>query len=303
MKITAGLGSLEAYPRLAKAGADELFAGFVPMEWLEKYGNITPLNRREVLLHGMQLDTLGEMRLLRSMIEEHGAPVALTFNSISYLPEQYPVIADMLSSLSNLGFRDWIIADPALILYLRAQGMDDRIHLSGEAGCFHPDALRLMSRLGIDRFIFPRKLTPDDMAACISALPGPEYEAFALNERCIFSGAFCSSLHCDELDHICHLPFLPYGSDVAHSAVDEADFDGFGAGGCALCALPALSRAGVTHLKVVGRGAHIEDMERDVHLLRRALSIENASPETLRQEILGGNCGKNCYYPGFGCNI
>ena len=27
-----------------------------------------------------------------------------------------------------------------------------------------------------------------------------EYEAFILNERCHYTGAFCSSLHCDELD-------------------------------------------------------------------------------------------------------
>ena len=38
MKITAGLGRLENFSRLVKAGADELFAGFVPLAWLEKYG-------------------------------------------------------------------------------------------------------------------------------------------------------------------------------------------------------------------------------------------------------------------------
>lgn len=36
MKITAGLGKPEDYIRLASAGTDELFAGFVPLEWLEK---------------------------------------------------------------------------------------------------------------------------------------------------------------------------------------------------------------------------------------------------------------------------
>ena len=36
MKITAGLGALKDYDRLVAAGADELFAGFVPLDWLEK---------------------------------------------------------------------------------------------------------------------------------------------------------------------------------------------------------------------------------------------------------------------------
>lgn len=297
MKITAGLGSPESYPRLVSAGADELFAGFVPLDWLEKYGNITPLNRREVLMHNIQLDSMGEMQLLASMVADHGAPVAVTFNSISYLPAQFPMIGDMIASLAGLGFRDWILADPALILYLRSQNTPGRIHLSGDAGCFNPDALRLFCRLGVDRLIFPRKIRPEEMSACIRAVPGLEYEAFALNELCHYSGALCASLHCDELDHICHLPYLPFGPDCKPAAEHDFPEDGFGAGGCALCALPRLARAGVTHLKIVGRGAHIKCMERDIRMMRRALEMTDASPEELRRAILGQNCSKRCYYP------
>ena len=297
MKITAGLSGIEAYPLLSDAGADELFMGFVPSAWLEKYGNLTPLNRREVLLHGIQADTMDEMRLLSAMIEERGVPVALAFNSICYLPEQYPVIADMLLELAHLGFRDWILADPGLILYLKKQDVNGRVHLSGEAGCFNPDAFRLFGSMDIRRYIFPRKMLPGEMAACIAAVPGAEYEAFALNERCHYSGAFCSSLHCDELDHLCHVPWMACGPDC--SAQDAPDFpaDGFGAGGCALCALPALARAGVTHLKVVGRGGHAELIARDVRLLRRAAELGDVPAEILMREIPGGVCSKNCYYP------
>ena len=67
MKITAGLGALENLPRLAAAGADEVFCGYVPVSWLEKYGNFTPLNRREVLLQGLQIDSMSDLKLLRRM--------------------------------------------------------------------------------------------------------------------------------------------------------------------------------------------------------------------------------------------
>ena len=297
MKITAGLGCFEDYVRLASAGADELFAGFVPVEWLEKYSNIIPLNRREVLLHGIQLDSFGEMRLLANLIETHGVPVSLTFNSLAYLPEQYPIIADMLDRLLCLGFADWIIADPALILYLRSQNLSGRIHLSGEAGCFNPDAMRFFEPFGIHRWIFPRKMLPEEMAACIAAMPGAEYEAFALNERCHYSGAFCMSLHCDELDHICHVPYRPDGPDIQLKASPLPSADTFGAGGCALCALPRLQKAGITHLKLVGRGAHPQWIERDIRLLRQALEMKGASPEELRREIMGNDCSHSCYYP------
>lgn len=296
MKITAGLGRPEDYIRLAKAGADELFAGYVPFAWLEKYGNITPLNRREVLMYPIQFSTPGEMRLLGKMIQDYGVPVALTFNSISYLPEQFPMIGDMLASLASLGFRDWILADPALILYLKQQGIEGRIHLSGEAGCFNPDAMEFFGSMGVHRFIFPRKISPLEMAACTAAAPGHEYEAFILNEKCHYSGAFCSSLHCDELEHICQVPYLPFGPDCRES-LPAAEPDGsFGESGCGLCALPQLKAAGITHLKVVGRGAHIECMERDVRTLRHALALGDASAEEIRREIMGNSCSKNCYY-------
>lgn len=297
MKITAGLGTADAYEALAKAGADELFAGFVPLGWLEKYTNIVPLNRREVLMHNIQIESFSEMELLRGKIERWGVPVALTFNSTCYLPEQYPLIAEMLTRLSALGFQDWILADPALIHYLNRQGIRGRIHLSGEAGCFNPDAMEFFSEFGIHRWIFPRKITPKEISACIAAVPNAEYEAFMLNERCQYSGAYCSSLHCDELEHICHVPYRAVGSDMQPMPADENDPEAFGAGGCGLCALPGLRRAGVTHLKVVGRGAHIQLLERDIRLLRRAMELGDVSADVLRRELLKGKCAQNCYYP------
>lgn len=297
MKITAGLSCLDAYDVLADAGADELFAGFVPLSWLERYGNLTPLNRREVRMHDIQLDSFSEFQLLARKIEKRGVPVALAFNSICYLPEQYPVIAEMLSRLLQLGFADWILADPGLMLYIRQQKLPGRIHLSGEAGCFNPDAMRFFQRFGISRWIFPRKITPEEMTACIHAVPGAEYEAFMLNERCQYSGAYCASLHCDELDHICHVPYRPCGPEIHRSEPDKGDCADFGAGGCGLCALPRLRRSGVTHLKVVGRGAHVKWLQRDIALLRRALELGDVPPEMLRREILNNRCSNDCYYP------
>lgn len=298
MKITAGLGAVENLPRLAAAGADEVFCGYVPISWLEKYVNFTPLNRREVLMQGLQIDSMSDLRLLRRMADDCGVDVALTFNSLYYLPEQLPLLCELFHELKQLGLNRWILADPALMLHLRQQGVGGQIHLSGEAGCFNPEALAFFRRLGISRCIFPRKLTPEEMAVCVASAPELEYEAFALNENCHFSGAHCLSLHCDELAPLCHVPYLPVGPDCPKA--DDASApaaDGFGASGCGLCALPRLRRAGVTHLKLVGRGSYIEWIERDVRMLRRSLELGDAAPDVLRREILGGRCSGACYYP------
>lgn len=50
----------------------------------------------------------------------------LTFNSLYYLPEQYPEIGDIIEKCMGIGFRSYIIADPALLVYLKNRGFPVR---------------------------------------------------------------------------------------------------------------------------------------------------------------------------------
>lgn len=298
MKITAGIGNIEHYEALAQVGADECFIGYVPIDWLEKYVNFTPLNRREVLLQSIQLCSLCEMRRLADMVRAYGVPVALTFNSPVYRPEQYPVLLNMFDALGEIGFCDLIIADPALLLRLKSANYSGRIHLSGEAGAFNADAMRFFEKMNISRWIFPRKFPLGDMAECIRTMPDYEYEAFALNELCHYSGAFCMSLHCDEMCHACRIPYFPIGDECENAVEPACDYPptAFGASGCALCALKDLQSAGVTHLKIVGRGAHIDQMQRDVRIMRKACEMTAEGNRDLRALLPDGRCSGNCYY-------
>ena len=90
MKITAGIGSTDAYIPCVEAGAQELFCGYVPADWMEKYGIFLPLNRREVLYYPVQIGARSELQILGSMKEVYGVPVTITLNSLYYTPEQYP---------------------------------------------------------------------------------------------------------------------------------------------------------------------------------------------------------------------
>lgn len=295
MKITAGLGRLEDYRRLVNAGADELFAGFVPLEWLEKYGNDVPLNRREALLQDIQLDCFEDMRILAQMQADAGVPLALTFNSPFYSASVYPMLADILADLQTIGYNGFIIGDTGLLVYLRRLGFSGQIHLSGEAGVYSPDAVRFFAELGVSRIIFPRKISPKRMADCIHAAPKLEYEAFFLNEKCHYSGAYCSGLHCDFFEPICRAPYVCMGSDCALQT-REGDAALLGASGCGFCRLQDLASAGVHVLKVVGRGGHIDWIERDVRTLRAVLDRGDFRPEYLRESLFQGKCSQNCYY-------
>lgn len=134
MKLTVGLGSHCQYIRFVKGRTDEFFCGYVPYSWSEKYGTVLPLNRREVLSCQVQLGAFEELKILKKMKKEYDRQVHLTFNSLYYLPEQYQEIADIIVKCMKLGFQSFILADPALMVYLREKNIPCEIHLSGETG-------------------------------------------------------------------------------------------------------------------------------------------------------------------------
>lgn len=324
MKIVAGLGSIDEYETFVKAGADEFFCGYVPFSWAEKYGVIHPLNRREVLFYNVQIGSMSELQILKKMVDYYGKPVELTFNSIYYTGEQYPVIAEIIIQCMAAGFENFIIADPALMLYLRQQKINCGIHLSGEIAEVNRGMLEQMLPFGIRRVIFHRKNSLEDMQSCIKEADFPhEYEAFILNELCHFSGAFCNSLHCDELTHLCRVPYelgnlhKKEETDAAQKDVAETDRiqgkegkglpldeDGYltGSTGCGLCALYRMKKVGITHLKLVGRGNYTDFMEKDIKQLRKALDIlENSDSEAqyqkkMKASLFPDGCSQNCYY-------
>ena len=324
MKIVEGLGSIDEYEAFVKAGADEFFCGYVPFSWAEKYGVIHPLNRREVLFYNVQIGSMSELQILKKMVDYYGKPVELTFNSIYYTGEQYPVIAEIIIQCMAAGFENFIIADPALMLYLRQQKINCGIHLSGETAEVNRGMLEQMLPFGIRRVIFHRKNSLEDMQSCIKEADFPhEYEAFILNELCHFSGAFCNSLHCDELTHLCRVPYelgnlhKKEETDAAQKDVAETDRiqgkegkglpldeDGYltGSTGCGLCALYRMKQVGITHLKLVGRGNYTDFMEKDIRQLRKALDIlENSDSEAqyqkkMKASLFPDGCSQNCYY-------
>ena len=328
MKLTVGLGSVDEYIRFSEAGADEFFCGYVPYSWTQKYGTMMPLNRREVLCSNVQLGAFSELEILASMIRDYHRPVHLTFNSLFYLPEQYPEIAKIMKACMCLGFQSYIIADPALILYLREHNIDCEIHLSGETGEVNSRMVDFFQQFSLKRVIFHRKNNFDDMKAVIDAEKShgglraeTDFEAFILNEMCQFTGAFCNSLHCDEMGYLCRVSYwlgtVRNGDAVPEKimALQEQTWDqepdlkaydesGYlcGETGCGLCALYQLKQAGITHLKLVGRGNYVDHMEKDIRNLRKALEILDAAEDEtafqcmIKRILFPHGCSEKCYY-------
>ena len=339
MKITSGLGSIDDYPRYVRAGADELFCGYVPFSWSEKYGTVLPLNRREVLNYNVQIGSFSELEILANMVQKYQKPVHLAFNSLYYRQEQYEEITQIIQQCRSIGFDSYILADPALLVYLRKEKIDCEVHLSGDLGTVNSAMTEVFAKEYPKRIIFQRKNTISEMRAVIRHITAQkeaarkewtyptEFEAFALNELCQFSGAFCNSLHCDEMGYLCRVPYWKKpmsfsesklekqeknrpGENISISEWDSASElmnpvseDGYlcGATGCGLCTLKQLSDAGITHLKLVGRGNYTDFMERDIRNLRRTLEIlEDSSTEeeyirAMKAELFPNGFSHMCY--------
>lgn len=72
--------------------------------------------------------------------------------------------------------------------------------------------------------------------------------------------------------------------------------------GCGLCALHQLKQAGITHLKLVGRGNYVDHMEKDIRNLRKALEILDAAEDEtafqcmIKRILFPHGCSEKCYY-------
>lgn len=293
MKITVGLGSIDDYIDYVEAGAEEIFLGYVPLEWTLKYGQLMPLNRREVRYYNVQVGSESEMRILKKMVDVYKVPVAITCNGLYYRPEQYEEIHKYIEHCVDLGFNRFIIADMALLAYLTTKEIasEIEIHVSGELSEMNGYTLELIKKMNITRVIFNRKTTIDEMKKMISANPEIQYEAFAMNEKCHFQGAFCSSLHCDEMLHVCRLPYRVEGQSEIQSETGE---------GCSLCKIGELERAGVNYLKIVSRGNYSESTIKDIKILKKVMEmghkLDRSDYEMLLKDEFRKKCSKNCYY-------
>ncbi len=310
LRMTVGLGCADQFDEYVRAGADEVFCGYVSEKWMASFGTLRPLNRRESVWVNAQAGPITEMRILREKADRAGIPVSVALNAPVYSPEQLPLFAETAEELIGEGFTSLILGDLFALLYLHSGGITKkcRIHVSGETGEVNRGLLPLLWEAGARRLIFHRKVSLEDMRLlkeAMASLGTPmETEAFAMNELCHFTGAYCATLHGDVTVPMCRLPYIPGGVSEKKGSPAVLERSG-GETGCALCALKRLRESGVTVVKVVGRGAKTEDMTERIALLRDALSLEAECADEegyldgLRR-LLGGTCGGACYYPEAG---
>jgi U32 family peptidase len=329
-KILAPFATLSDVEALKKAGADELYCGFVPEYLTDKWPlAFNLLNRRG---EGQSFTDDDKFIVAVNEAREQGLPVYITLNGL-YTQEQYPFLMDIIEKVECVdGVSGIIVADIGLLLLLRKKGFNKEIHISTGGTCFNSRTADYFSELGAKRIVLPRQLTSGEITSIISgSAKDIDIEIFIFAEGCGgYIDGFCTFLHCieksgkialkNDLDIYRSFGYGYEGTgctylknklsdrqfqtfevkteneinvDLDYDAAQQAMF------GCRLCDLYDLKQWPIKALKIVGRGKNIQLLVKHVEIVRKSRellmdpSISSKSYKIQVQQLFNELTGSN----------
>ncbi|MBP5671376.1 MAG: U32 family peptidase [Victivallales bacterium] len=208
MFITFGLDTTDTPARIkeyVKYGAEEFFAGFIPRNWLSKYGWEVCPNRRP-LGHTYNFLQVNELQEVAKAIHDCGARLNLAINAHDNGSERLPYLRSTVETMEQFNPDGYIVADPAVMFSLKAWGINKPIHLSTGVGCFSSESVRFFCKqFKIRRVVIPRKLTISEIKKYIDNLKdiNIEFEVMIIGYRCYFNDEDCHSVHSGSRRNLC----------------------------------------------------------------------------------------------------
>ncbi len=302
-RILAPVDREEEVALLAAAGAHELYGGVQPQGWA---GRSISANQRTFA--SAQFPSEESFARAAAEARAAGTPLHLTLNAPLYDPSDQGDLLALAERATGWGVAGVIVGDLGLLRRLQRAELPLEVTLSTLAGALNRHAVAFFRRFGVSRVVLPRHLTLGEMGALVGAAPDLAYEAFVLVGRCPNEEAYCTFQHSSpEKRWPCEIPYaltgldagpLPEGHPLSrwHASWGEADRRL----ACGLCAIPELTRAGVRHLKIVGRGGPSPAKAANVRLVADFLSGARSREDALAayQARFGRPCHVlACYFP------
>lgn len=314
MKILTPFNDIKYLDQLLEAGADEFYMGFFSSAWKERFGCYSDINRLTLFRETANRYTLEDVREIIRQIHAAGKPLYITLNAPGYHREELSQIKEYIRTLGEYGADGVITGIPELASLIQRCGM--KAIASTMCGIQNAGLAAWYRDVGMDRIIFPRELSTNDMYSVIRSVPEPEYEAFLMRNGCRYQDANCLGIHGGEHGALCYS--LRFGETVCHGRPGSGDFSerlkqahdtfchAFHEFACGQCAIYRLDQIGVGTCKIVGRLDNPEEILGDVALTRKNIEIAKQSrseAEYLYSMIPAGDpeqyCrgGLSCYYP------
>jgi putative protease len=311
VKILSPVDRLAEVELLADAGAEELYGGYVPGKWLKRYSMMGSMNQR--YFPSAQIVSEAELSRIVKAAHRREARFYLTLNAPYYLKSQYDEVLEEAARAAGLGVDAFIVTDLGLIMRLKDKLPGVDVHLSTLGAVFNSGCAKFFSRLGISRMVLPRELTISEMSGIIRANPGINFDAFVMIGKCPNIEGFCGFTHnsaslvwpCEEPYRIEVVKGGSRADDVVNAQMGWSRVNRRQA--CGLCATARLRDAGVTALKLVGRGGPTDMKVKVTAAVRHMLDMAGRDAGEAEMHRTGmakykGVFGKDCnpyicYFP------
>ncbi len=315
MILISPIDRLEEAELLLDAGADELYGGWVPKEWLERYRLLASINQRTFA--GAQIAGYEDLQEIVRRVHDRGKRFSLTLNAPFYSDEQLPLLFDYVDQAVAAGVDGVILADLGLLRLLRRRHGGLEYHASTLAHLTNSGAAAFYAAQGIDRLVFPRHLPVTEMAEIVGKVPGLRCDAFILIGNCPNSEGLCTFHHSSPAQiWPCEIPYRiePLAPDpsprLQRAMVRQGGWAlGDRRHGCGLCAIPDLAAGGIHGLKLVGRGAPSAQKVRNLALVaefcKRSADCDGGADYRRRaraahRQRFAAPCSPFvCYYPEY----
>jgi U32 family peptidase len=333
MKITAPISRIDEIVPMAAAGANELYCGVVPREWIARF-NTGAVNRR----YFGNLESMEQLGQAVDIAHQNGTALLLVLNAQQYGSAHQGALVELARAFHGYGGDAVIVADIGLIARLRQDVPALAIHVSSVAACRNSAGVGFYRGLGARRVILPRDVSLEEIETIAAACSPVEIEAFVLNDGCVFEEGACHSIHLPARQGgpICidKRPFVyqdAQGQSVSPGMSrklrdNDADYqrwlwyrfgcgfttsaNGYPWGPCGLCAIARLAAAGVASIKIAGREGATERKLKSVEMVRAVLDRVRAGATgeaaadfavSMRQAADHCRSGYMCYYPEVRC--
>ncbi len=316
MLILSPVDRASEAPELIDAGAEELYAGYVPAYWSEAFGPVVSCNRRS--FEEASAGSIDDLGAIVRAAAGRDVPVHVALNASPIPGEMLPRLVETAAELARIGIRGVIVSDLALLIALREAKIPRlSLHASTLFSAFNGMTIAFLRRAGAERVVLARELTTPEIAAMVLPAGETRLESIGFRGRCPNIEGFCTHLHDDPgRTWPCELRYekkwagpggaAPEGvlAAIGRSEGTDRFFS------CGLCAVPVLERAGVHALKIVGRGS---ETARKVSAVRAVAAMRGWGREKipdagacarrgkdLYAETFGRPCRpENCYFPEF----
>lgn len=186
----------------------EFFCGYLPQWWIDEYNDsenvsanlATPINNRNG--RGANVTSFEELQVIVEKSKVYNTDVFLVLNAKYYPDYVYENISRYIDEVLSAGISRMIVSDLGMIKFLSIHHPKVKVSVS----CLNQVTNKLSvefykSFSNVDRIVFPRHMSSQEIEKIVSSVPELEYEFFIFSNKCLYDDGYCRGIH--EFTPIC----------------------------------------------------------------------------------------------------